>query len=55
MPEAPKTSSQYFCNTKITQKNVKDEVGFLPADKRQMFPQIYIIILVVCEQGCPNY
>ena len=26
---------------------MKDEVDFLPADKRQMFPQIEIIILSV--------
>ena len=31
-----------------------DEVGFLPVDTRQMFPQIDIIILGVCGTACPN-
>ena len=34
---------------------MKDEVDFLPADKRQRFLQIDNIILGVCGQGCPNY
>ena len=38
-----------------------DEVDFLPEDKRQMFPQIDIIIsgmcvcVCVCDQTCLNY
>ena len=36
-------------------KNMKDEVEFLLADKRQRFLQIDSIILGVCGQACPNY
>ena len=35
--------------------NVKDEVDFLPADKRQRFLQIDTITLGVCGQACLNY
>ena len=31
-------------------ENVKDEVDFLPVDKRQRFLQIETIVLVVCGQ-----
>ena len=34
---------------------MKGEVDFLPTDKRQMFPQIDIIILGVHGKACPNY
>ena len=37
------------------QKSMEDEVDFLPADKRQMFSQIDIIILGMCRKACPNY
>ena len=36
-------------------ENVKDEVDFLLADKRQRFLQIGTIILGVCGQAYPNY
>ena len=36
-------------------ENMKDELEFLPTDKRQRFLQIAIIILGVCGQACPNY
>ena len=39
----------------MSQENVKDEVDFLPADKRQRFLQIDTIILGVCGQACPSY
>ena len=35
-------------------ENVKDEVDFFPADKRQRFLQVGIIILGVREQICLN-
>ena len=34
---------------------MKVEVGFLPADKCQMFPQIDTIILGAFGKACPNY
>ena len=37
------------------QKSMEDEVDFLPADKRQMFSRIDIIILGMCRKACPNY
>ena len=42
-------SLQYF------KESVKDEVDLLPADKRQRFLQIDIMILGVCGQTYPNY
>ena len=35
-------------------ENVKDEVDFLPADKRQRFLQSDTVILGVCGQACAN-
>ena len=32
---------------------MKNEVDFLPADKRQSYLQIDTIILSVCGQACP--
>ena len=55
MSKVPRTSSQYLCNKKITQGKCEGEVDFLPTDKRQMFPQIDIIILGVRGKACPNY
>ena len=50
MPKVPKiTTLQYL------QENLKDEVGFLPADKHQRFLQINTIILDVCGQACLSY
>ena len=54
MLKVPKIASlQYLCN--ISEKNVKDEVDFLPADKHERFLQVLTIILGVCGQTCPNY
>ena len=39
----------------ISQGNRKDEVDFLPADKRRWFLQIDSIILGASGQACPNY
>ena len=35
-------------------ENVKDEVDFLPAEKRQRFLQIDSTILGVCGEACAN-
>ena len=49
MTNVPKrTTLQYL------KENVKDEVDFFPADKRQRFLQVGIIILGVREQICLN-
>ena len=37
------------------QKSMEEEVDFLPADKRHMFPQTDIIGLGVRGKACPNY
>ena len=34
---------------------MRDDVDFLPDDKRQSFPQIDTVILGVCGQTCLNY
>ena len=52
MPKVLKISFYIF---QYLQKSIGDEVDFLPADKRQMFPQSDTIILGVCEQACLNY
>ena len=44
------------CNTlQYLKENVKDEVDFLRANKRQRFLQIDTVSLSVCAQACPNY
>ena len=43
------TISSQYCK-----ENVKDEVDFLPADKRQRFLQGDTVILDVCGQACAN-
>ena len=51
MPKVPKTIGlQYLCN-KYLKKNVKDEVDFLPTDKRRSFLQSDTIILDVLWPG----
>ena len=55
MLKVPKTTGlQYLCN-KYVKENVKDEVDFLPADKRWRFLQNDTIILGVYGQACPYY
>ena len=48
-------SYQVFSVLQYFKESVKDEVDLLPADKRQRFFQIDIIILGVCGQAYPNY
>ena len=52
-PKYPK--QQVYNIFAISQGNMKDEVDFFPADKRQRFLQSNTIILDVCGQACPNY
>ena len=53
MPKVPKTTGlQYLCN-KYVKENMKDEVDFLPADKRRRFLQSDTIILGELWPGMP--
>ena len=45
----------YTTNLQYLKENVKDEVDFLPADKRQRSLQIDTIILGLSGQACSNY
>ena len=54
-PKYKKQIHNIFVIEKQLKENAKDEVHFLPADKRQMFLQIYIIILGVSGKAYPNY
>ena len=54
-PKYPKQVHSIFPIKKLLKETVKNKVDFLPAGKRQMFPQIDIIILGVCNNACPNY
>ena len=47
--------NNYAISLQYRQINVKDEVGFFPADKRWRFIQIDNIILDVCGQASKNY
>ena len=49
----PKCSIQN--NLHIFQKNLGDEVDFLPADKHERFLQVDSITLGVHSQACPKY
>ena len=52
----PKYPEQQVCNfSQFLKENRKDEVNFLPANKRQRCLQINTIILGVCGQACSNY
>ena len=53
MPKVPRTIGlQYLCNQNV-KENVKDEVDFLPGDKRQRDLQSDTIILGVLWPGIP--
>ena len=55
MPKVSKTIGlQCLCN-EFVKEDVKDEVDFLPADKRRRFLQSDTIILGECGQACPYY
>ena len=51
-PKYPK--QQVYKSLQYLKENVKDEVDFLHADKRQRFLQIDTIILGLCGQVCPK-
>ena len=53
--QAQSTQNKCALSSQYLKENMKDEVGFLPADKHQMFLQSDSIILGVCGQACPNY
>ena len=48
-------NNKFAISSQYLKENVRDEVDFLPADKRQRFLPIDTIILDVCGQTCPNY
>ena len=48
-------NNKFVISLQYLKKYAKDEVDFFPADKRQRFLQIDTIILIVCDQTCPNY
>ena len=48
-------NNKFAISLEYLKENIKDEVDFSPADKRQRFLQIDTIILGVCGQPCPNY
>ena len=52
---AQSTQNNFTISLQYLKENMKDEVDFLPANKRQRFLQSYTTILDVCGQACPNY
>ena len=48
-------NNKFAITLEYLKENMKDEVDFLPVDKRQSFLQIYTVILGLCGQSCPNY
>ena len=48
-------NSKFAISLQYLKYDMKDKVGFSPADKYQRFLQIDFIILGVCGQTCPNY
>ena len=46
-------SFQYLLH--YLKKDVRDEVAFFPADKRQGFLQVNTIIFDRCGQACPKF
>ena len=48
-------NNKFTISLEYVKQNVKDEVDFLPADKRRRFLQTDTITLSVCGQACPYY
>ena len=48
-------NSRFKISLQYVKGNVKNEVDFLPADRRRRFLQSDTIILGVCGQKCPYY
>ena len=48
-------SNKFTISLQYLKENIKDEVDFLPADRRQKSDQSDTIILDMCGQACPNY
>ena len=49
---AQSTQNKTFVYPQYLQKNVEDEVDFLPADKHESFLQVDSVFLGVHSQGC---
>ena len=47
--------NKFTISLQYLKENVRYEVDFLPADKRQRFLQVSAIILGMCDQACPKY
>ena len=47
-------NNKFAISLQYLEENVKDEVVFLPVEKRQRLLQIDTIILDMCGQACPN-
>ena len=47
-------NNKFAISLRYLKENVKDEVDFLPTDKRERLLQINTVILGVCVQACPN-
>ena len=52
---AQSTQNKFTISLQYLKENMKEEVDFLPADKRQRFFQIGTVILGVYGPACPNY
>ena len=48
-------NNKFTISLQYLKENVKDEIDFLPGDKRQRLFQSDTIILGVFGKGCPNY
>ena len=48
-------NNKFTISLQYLKENMKEEVDFLPADKRQRFFQIGTVILGVYGPACPNY
>ena len=48
-------NNRFTISLQYVKENMKDEVDFLPVDKRRRFLQSDTIILGVCDQACPYY
>ena len=53
MPKIPKIKSLHIFA--LAQKNMGDEIDFLPTNKHEIFLKIESITLVGCINPCPKY
>ena len=52
---AESNEDKFAISLQYLKENLRDEVDFLPVEKRQRVLQIDTIILGVCGQSCPDY